>query len=422
MQYMARQPILDADEQTAGYELLYRAAAESFARISDFDAAARSILEQVLVLGCREISGGNRLFINCSGEVLAREYVSLFPPSDVVVEILETVNPTPTVIAACQQLKRSGFTIALDDFIPNERNLPLVPYADIIKVDFRCTDEKTRAQIVKDYCKKAIPLAEKVETRAEYQSALKMGFKLFQGYFFCEPILMVNRQLSPLKMNYLRLMEQIARSEITFHEVEEIIKADPALTFRMLRYLNSYAFCLRSTITSIRHALTLLGEHQVRRWIAVACVSAAAEDSPPAQLSSALMRARLGELLAPKISCQGYELFLLGLFSMMDTILGIPLEQLLSKIKVPRDTEDALMGKQNHLRATLDLIIAYDRGNWERTKTLCSNLNIEHDTLADEYMRSAQWVDMILGMGDEQVASTAPQIVESSTGNGLRPM
>jgi EAL and modified HD-GYP domain-containing signal transduction protein len=107
---------------------------------------------------------------------------------------------------------------------------------------------------------------------------------------------------------------------------------------------------------------------------------------------------------------------------MMDTILGIPLEQLLSKIKVPRDTEDALMGKQNHLRATLDLIIAYDRGNWERTKTLCSNLNIEHDTLADEYMRSAQWVDMILGMGDEQVASTAPQIVESSTGNGLRPM
>jgi c-di-GMP-related signal transduction protein len=421
MQYMARQPILDADEQTAGYELLYRAAAESFARISDSDAAARNVLEQILVLGCREISGGNRLFINCSGEVLAREYISVFPPSDVVVEILESVEPTPAVIAACEQLKRIGFTIALDDFVPNEKNLPLLPFADIIKVDFRSTDEQTRAQIVSKYCKKAVPLAEKVETRAEYKSALAMGFKLFQGYFFCEPVLLVNHHLSPSKLNYLRLMEQTARPEIDFRQVEEIIKADAALCFRMLRYLNSYAFCLRTPITSIRHALTLLGEHQVRRWIAVACVSAAADDSSPAQLSSALMRARLGELLAPKTACQGYELFLLGLFSMMDTILGMPLEQLLTKIKVPPETHDALLGKQNKLRDILDLIVAYDRGNWDRTHSLCAKLHIEQEVLAADYIQSVKWVDLILGLGNEPPVVTPPP-AQTLVGNGLRPM
>lgn len=419
---MARQPILDADEQTVGYELLYRAAAESFARISDSDTAARSVLEQVLVLGCRELSGGNRLFVNCSGEVLAREYISVFPPSDIVVEILESVEPTPAVMAACQELKRAGFTIALDDFVPNAKNLPLLPYADIIKVDFRNTDERARANIVDKYCKQAIPLAEKVETRSEYKSAVKMGFKLFQGYFFCEPVLLVNRHLSPSKLNYLRLMEQTARTEVDFRQVEDIIKSDPALCYRMLRYLNSYAFCLRTTITSIRHALTLLGEHQVRRWIAVACVTAAADDSSPAQLSSALMRARLGELLAPKTGCRGYELFLLGLFSMMDTILGIPLEQLLTKIKVPQETQDALMGKSNRLRDILDLIVAYDRGNWDKTRTLCAKLHVEQEILANDYIQALQWVDLILGLGDEPPPVDTPPLAPVLAGNGLRPI
>src|SRR5258708_5168624 len=161
MQYMARQPILDVNEQTAGYEFLYRAAAESFARISDVDTASRSVMEQILLLGYRELSGGNRLFINCSAEVLVREYISVFPPQAIVVEILETVEPTPAVITACEQLKRAGFMIALDDFVPGPRTLPLLPLADIIKVDFRTTDERTRAEIVERYCQKALPLAEK---------------------------------------------------------------------------------------------------------------------------------------------------------------------------------------------------------------------------------------------------------------------
>ncbi len=420
---MARQPILDADEQTAGYEFLYRAAAERVANFTDVDTASRSVLEQILLLGCRELSGGSRLFINCSGEVLAREYINVFPPQSIVVEILETVEPTPPILAACEQLKRSGFTIALDDFVPGPKTLPFLPFADIIKVDFRTTDQHTRAQIVDKYCKKAVPLAEKVETRTEFKVAMDAGFKMFQGYYFCEPVLLVNQHLAPTKLSYLRLMEQTAREEIDFRHMEEAIKSDPALCYRLLRFLNSYAFCLRTTITSIRHALTLLGEHQVRRWIAVACVSVAAENSSQCLLSSALMRARFGETLAPKIGCRSYDLFLLGLFSMMDTILGIPLEQLLTKVKVPPETEAALLGKANRLRDVLDLIIAYDRANWEKTKSLCAKVHVDQADLADDYIRSLQWVDQILGMNLEQPpVPEMPPLTHAAIGNGLRPM
>ncbi len=424
MQYMARQPILDADEQTAGYEFLYRAAAESVANFPDVDTASRTVLEQILLLGCRELSGGNRLFINCSGEVLAREYINVFPPQAIVVEILESVEPTPAVIAACEQLKRSGFMIALDDFVPSPHTLPLLPFADIIKVDFRTTDERTRGQIVERYCQKALPLAEKVETRTEYKSAVNGGFRLFQGYYFCEPVLLVNRELSPSKLNYLRMMEQTSREEIDLRKMEEVIKSDPALCYRLLRFLNSYAFCLRTTITSIRHALTLLGEHQVRRWIAVACVSVAADNSSQCLLSSALMRARFGEALAAKTGCRSYDLFLLGLFSMMDTILGIPLEQLLTKVKVPPDTEAALLGKSNRLRDILDLIIAYDRANWDKTRTLCAKIHVDQADLADDYIRALQWVDQILGMTMEQPepVSNMPPPIQAAVGNGLRPV
>jgi EAL and modified HD-GYP domain-containing signal transduction protein len=220
------------------------------------------------------------------------------------------------------------------------------------------------------------------------------------------------------------MMEQTSRGEIDLRKMEEVIKSDPALCYRLLRFLNSYAFCLRTTITSIRHALTLLGEHQVRRWIAVACVSVAADNSSQCLLSSALMRARFGEALAPKTGCRSYDLFLLGLFSMMDTILGIPLEQLLDKVKVPPDTEAALLGKPNRLRDILDLIIAYDRANWEKTKALCAKVHVDQSDLADDYIRSLQWVDQILGMTMEppQAVADIPPQTQTSVGNGLRPV
>jgi EAL and modified HD-GYP domain-containing signal transduction protein len=189
-----------------------------------------------------------------------------------------------------------------------------------------------------------------------------------------------------------------------------------------LRYLNSYAFCLRTPITSIRHALSLLGETQVRRWIAVACISVAAEKSAQCLLATALLRARLGELLAPKTKCQAYELFVLGLFSVMDSILGIPLSQVLGRVKVPKETEAALTGKSNRLRDILDLIISYDRGDWEKSCALSKKLSLDPNDLQEDYLRALQWVDITLGVTKtpDPSPNMPPPSSRSLAGDSLR--
>jgi c-di-GMP-related signal transduction protein len=154
----------------------------------------------------------------------------------------------------------------------------------------------------------------------------------------------------------------------------------------------------------------------------VACVSVAAEKSSQCLLATALLRARFGELLAPKTKCQAYELFLLGLFSVMDSILGIPLSQVLSRVKVPKETEAALSGKSNRLREMLDLIISYDRGDWEQTCALCKKLHLDPNDLQDDYMRSLQWVDVTLGVPQTPAPSVAmpPPSSSALAGNGLQ--
>ncbi len=421
--YMARQPILDAGERIAGYELLYRAAAESSAIFSDINAASHSVLEQIVILGCRELSGGKRLYVNCTGPLLVEDYVSVLPPESIVVEILESVEPADEVLEACRRLKRAGFTIALDDFVPSPLTLPFLPFADIVKVDFRSTDEETRARIVSKYCRKVRALAEKVETRAEFQSALDAGFTLFQGYFFCQPVLLASQQLLPTRLNRLRLVEQICRPDLNFSDIENVIKEDAALCFRLLRYLNSCAFCLRTRIDSVRHALSLLGEHQIRKWVAVACVSFATEGSSPSSLSAALLRAHTGELLASRARCRPYDMFIVGLFSTMDVLLGMPLERILAQVTLPKECAAALTGEHNRLRDVLDLIVAWERGDWAQSLDACRRLGLDPEDLADAYLRSLQWVDSVAAM-NENGAGPEPELVSAGhgRGNGLRPV
>jgi EAL and modified HD-GYP domain-containing signal transduction protein len=424
MLYMARQPILDMQEQTFGYELLYRASAEARTNTVDANTASHHVLEQTVLSGCRELSGGKRLFINFTGELLVKDYVSVLPPDGIVVEILESVEPTEEVLEACRRLAKAGFIIALDDFQPTERSLPFVPFADIIKIDFLSTTQEQRAEIIDRHCRHAQILAEKVETRKDFQSALKAGFKLFQGHFFCRPVLLANQQLMPLRIHHLRLIEQACVPQLDFSRMEAVIKEDAALCYRLLRYLNSYAFCLRTRITSIRQALALLGEHQIKKWVAVACVSFAAAGASPSALSTALLRAHVAEALAAKAKCRPYDLFIVGLFSMMDTFLSIPLQRILSQVSLPPECSAALLGERNKVREVLDLVIAYERADWSSTLNSCPPLNLDAQDLISSYVRALQAVDNILGLNlDGTVEFPDPCVhVAHGGGNGLRPM
>lgn len=397
MGYMARQPILDEQEQTYGYELLYRAAAESFARISDTHIAAQTVLDDLLVFGCEEISGGRQLFLNCSYELLSGKGVSLLP-RPVVIEVLETIEPDNALLHSLKELKEAGFLIALDDFTPSERTLPMLELADIIKIDFRAMPMQRCAELVKTYCGKSIALAEKVETQEEYQAARDMGCSLFQGYFFARPALMETLEMPPLQATHHRLLAATCKETMDFVEIEQIIKSDVALCYKLLRYLNAVAFCQGSKITSLRQALVLLGETVVRRWIAVSSVTEVCRGRTLELMSTALLRARFCELLSPSSGCKPYDLFMTGLFSMMDVILRLPLSKILTQVEFSSAAKSALLGESNRVKKHLELALSYCDGDWSGFQAHCLALQRSPVHAASAYLEAVRWVNNVVAI------------------------
>ena len=259
--FVARQPIFDPHQKVYAYELLFRSGMDNFFDASDPDQASTSVIvDRLLLMGMEKLTGGDRAFINCTRNVLIKGYAALLPKDKVVVEILESVEPDDEVVGACLRLKRAGFMLALDDFIYEERLEPLLPLVDFVKVDFRETTERDRRALVEKLSPRGIKMvAEKVETRSELQQASEMGYTYFQGYFFSKPEIIVAKDIPGYKLNYLRVLQAVNQPEINLVELENIIKLEASLTYKLLRYLNSAFFGFRTEIRSIHHALALLG-------------------------------------------------------------------------------------------------------------------------------------------------------------------
>jgi c-di-GMP-related signal transduction protein len=392
IRYVARQPILTREEQVFGYELLFRDGVESYFCATDADAAARSTLDSSLLMGLDTLCDGKRAFVNCTREVLLRDYVTLLPSSQVVVEILETVSADSLVEAACMRLKEAGYLIALDDFAFEDPRECLTQFADIIKVDLRATKEEQRARMVKRYGPwKSRMLAEKVETREEFIAAKTMGFLYFQGYFFRKPEILSAHDIPENRVNYVRMLQEASRAELDTLAVEKLVKSEASLCYRLLRYLNSAVFGFSSEIHSVRHALSLLGEREVRRWIRLVATLGAGQERSSELVISALVRARFCELLSPKINHRDSDLFLMGLLSLMDAILEIPISDVVSKIALDQETRAVLLGGASRLRPLYQLMLAQESGEWEHAGALAQTLGLRESDAAEAYWRAMQW-------------------------------
>jgi c-di-GMP-related signal transduction protein len=308
-QFVARQPILTADEKVFGYELLFRDGVEDFFRHTDADAASRSTLNTAMLLGLDVLTDGRRAFVNCTRDILLKDYNTLLPSEQAVVEVLESVPADDLVIAACRQPKESGYTIALDDFGIDDRREPLTDVADIIKVDLRATSAADAAAMVKRYdpwrCRM---LAEKVETREEFVTAKKAGFLYFQGYFFRRPEMLTAHEIPANQLDYLRMLTAVSQAELNVREIEHLVKGEASLCYRLLRYLNSASFGFANEIHSVRHALSILGEREVRRWIRLVATLGAGQGKSSELVLFAMVRARFCEPVSPKIPQGGLRL------------------------------------------------------------------------------------------------------------------
>lgn len=375
-----------------GYELLFRDGIENFFRASDAEAAARSTLDSTLLMGFDVLCDGQKAFINCTQDLLVKGGITLLPPQQTVVEVLETVPPVDVVIAACARLRTAGYTIALDDYVANDPREPLMPLAHIIKVDFERTTPAERAALVKQFgTSHRHMLAEKVETCEQFAKALHDGFVYFQGYFFRRPEVLKAREIPANQVNYLRMLKAVSSDEMDIRELETLIKGEASVLYRLLRYLNSPMFGMRNEIHSIRHALAILGEREIRRWIRLVALVSAGQSKTSDLLLSALVRARFCELISGNVPRKQSDFFLVGMLSLMDAILEIPMAELLEKVALDQDTKSVLSGAGGTLQPIYDLMLAQETGDWGKAKASAGQLHISESEAGEMWWQAMQW-------------------------------
>jgi len=392
LRYAARQPILTVDQQVYGYELLFRDGLENSFGNADPDAASRNVLDSSILMGLDVLCDGRRAFINCTRDLLLRGYITLLPPSQTAVEILETVQADDLVISTCRRLKESGYMIVLDDFAENDPREPLAEIADMIKVDLRTTPLDRCAAFVKRYGNsRRRMLAEKTETREEFLAAKKAGFSYFQGYFFRRPEIVQAREIPANRINYLRLLQAISQPEADPRKIEEILKGETSLCYRLLRYLNSPIFGFRQEVKSVRHALAILGDREMRRWIRLVTTLTAGQNKPTDLILTALTRARFCELISERVQHGSADLFLVGMLSVMDAILELPMGLVLDGIALEPETRAVLLGERCRLTPTYDLMLAQEAGRWDEAEAVSKQLNLPESFAADAHWSAMQW-------------------------------
>ncbi len=397
--FVARQPIFDTSMKVVAYELLFRGGpANFFPPGTDTDHAARSVVADAFhTFGLDALSGGKRLYFNCTRGALLEGFFSLLPATVAVVEILETVEADDDVLAAIQALRDRGYPIALDDFVLGPRSHALAALADTVKVDFVATLGDERAEVVRRFARSGLAfLAEKVETAADFEQARAAGYSLFQGYFFARPQMIEARDVPAGNVARLRLMSELMR-DTDLDRIEQTIKSDVALSVKLLRYLNSASFGWATQVDSIKRAIILLGERPFRQWATLVTITTLCADKPSELLVLTLVRARLCEQVAVSAARphQAFELFLCGLFSTLDALFGRPLEVLLDEIDASRNVRAALERKSGDLADVYRAILAYERGDWEDADlvTLIGRL----PSLAEHYREAVAWAQQLAG-------------------------
>lgn len=403
--FVARQPILNADRSTYGYELLYRShRGNAFDGTDAAAATARVISNSYLTIGLDQLVGGNRAFINFDRASLVGGLPAMLPQETVVVEILETVQPDSEVLAACEALKKKGYLLALDDVVGSEGLETLLGLTDIVKVDFRGASSLEIRRLAR-HLSGATLLAEKVETYEEFERARQMGFRLFQGYFFSRPEVVSKREIPGFKLNYLRILKEVGNLDLDFERIEEGVKREASLVHKLLRYVNSAHFGCKRRVDSIRHALALLGETEIRRWISLATMAGLASDKPAQLVVEAMTRGRFCELMSGRagLASRAPEMFLLGLYSLLDALLDRPMKEVVDEVSLTADVRSCLLGEPAPVRAMLDLLAlaeAAGRADWDRLGAAMLRIPVPLAEVNERYLEAVRWAGEVFRAGD----------------------
>ncbi|MCV2884291.1 HDOD domain-containing protein [Aestuariibacter sp. AA17] len=393
--YVARQPILDKSGALHAYELLFRnGESNQFPGVPQDEATSKLLAENHLMLGIEDISDGQLAFINFHQDALIKQFPTFLDPKNVVIEIVESVEISDELVNACQQIKQLGYSLALDDYDFSSRWEPLIPLATYIKIDVQAASHALIEEYAPIYkARNLLLVAERIETPEELDKYSALGFDFFQGYHFAKPELVKKKSISASKQVMLDLLEACNKPDFDFDYINDILTRDVALSYMLLRFINCPIINKRTKITSLKHALTFMGEVEVKKFVALLALANLADNKPMQLVQLSLVRAKFCELVARFRNDHDNppKGFLVGLLSLLDAMLDHTMQDLLERIPLSEELKQALLGIENTLKIYLSLARAFEEGNWSSVKRLSTKLNLDQRLIHSFYNESIKW-------------------------------
>ncbi|MGP1612480.1 MAG: EAL and HDOD domain-containing protein [Catonella sp.] len=397
--YIARQPIFDKKKDVYGYELLFRNSTTSMAYTgTSAESSTAVVLGGLFELGVEKIVGNKKAFVNFNYNSLLSNSIELVDPSTLIIEVLEDVEVDKRLIRRLESLHKEGYRIALDDFVHSIKDFKIVPVADIIKYDLIATPLNTiRDEVREALNRKKVLLAEKVETEEEFIEARKMGFHLFQGYFFSKPVIVAGlKGKKPDITIYRRILNELHSEDPSFRVLSEILETDVSVAYRLLNIVSKKDDNIQKGVKS---ALIKMGLSDFERWVHIMMLQDLSVNKPNELIRIALIRSKFGELVSNNCGIlypRASEISLMCLFSVLDAMLDLTMEEAMNDLSISDDIKDALIKGEGALVPVLKLAEAYEQGQWTEIDILSKQLQIDSNRLVGWYMDSINWTDKIM--------------------------
>ncbi|RMH07719.1 MAG: HDOD domain-containing protein [Nitrospirae bacterium] len=391
---VGRQPIYGRNMELFAYELLFRGDETNQATILDGDhATAQVVLNAFSEIGLDQIVNGYLAFVNITRSFLVEGHCLSLPKERVVLEVLETIAPDREVVTALTNLVHTGYQIALDDFVYQTSLQSLVDLAKIIKVDVLALSREAiqvHVQTLRQYPVKL--LAEKVETHEDFRFCRDMGFDYFQGYFFCKPNIVRAHRIPGSRLAVLTLLAELQDPDVRIQRIQEIIKQDLSLSYKILKYVNSAFFSLPRKVDSINQAVCMVGLERLKIWTSLLLLSKI-EEKPLLLLMLAVTRAKMCEQLAlAQREPRTDQYFTVGLLSVLDGLFDQSMEELVASLPLATEIVQALLHREGLLGETLACVVAYEQGDWE----VVTRYGVPLDVVKKAFLEAVTWTTTLL--------------------------
>jgi c-di-GMP-related signal transduction protein len=391
--FVARQAIFDEELHVSAYELLFRDDAHGVCptRVDPTTASLEVFLHGLMTIGLETLTAGKPAFVNVTRDLVLGDLLAVLPPEQFVFEVLEETPVDRPLRAALVELRAQGYRLALDDVVDDDPRLSLLDIVDIAKIDTRRTTAAARRRLIARITDAGVaPLAEKVETAEEVRAAFSAGCRYAQGFFLTRPSVETGRHARGFAAAHLAALHAVRQPEVDFAAVETAVQQDLVLAQRLLKYLNAAAFGWRRQITSVRHALTLLGQDGTRRWVTLAVLGLAAEGKPHELVVMACTRAQLCQRAGRDagLAHSDFDLFTLGMFSLLDAVLDQPRDQALAGLPLSPPIRAALLGDRSPAADLLDLAVACERADWTRLAATARRLGLAGERVRACYLEA----------------------------------